>query len=252
MKLYAPFAKVDAEQRLVAGYASTEALDSQNEIVTRAALAKALQPYMKFANIREMHGASAVGVAHEAELDDKGLYLSARIVDPLAWEKVRTGVYKGFSIGGHVTARDPAERHIITGLDLNEISIVDRPANPEALFDVWKADLSAGTLAKDGRRNSAEDQQHLDAAHDAIVAAGAHCPGCDGEKGTGIGDLAKRNEALASENTALKAELASFKARPEPMRGKVLALGKAEEVLPTGAAAARPSPYHDKWFTTRT
>ncbi len=246
MKLYAPFAKVDAEQRLVAGYASTEALDSQNEIVKREALHAALQPYMKFANIREMHGPSAVGVAHQAEMDDKGLYLSARIVDPLAWEKVRTGVYKGFSIGGRITARDPENPHVITGLDLNEISVVDRPANPEAVFDVWKVDL-----AKDGRRNSAEDQKHLNAAHDAVVAAGAECPGCEGGKAAGTDDLAKRNETLSGENAALKAELAELKARPEPMKGRILALGKGEEVQAAEAGPAVLPPHHDKWFTTR-
>ena len=41
-----------------------------------------------------MHSHSAVGVAHGAEMDDKGLYLSAHIVDPLAWQKVKAGVYK--------------------------------------------------------------------------------------------------------------------------------------------------------------
>jgi hypothetical protein len=53
------------------------------------------------------------------------------------------GVYKGFSIGGRITARDPADRNIITGLELSEISVVDRPANPEAVFDCWKRAASA-------------------------------------------------------------------------------------------------------------
>ena len=139
MRFYWPIAKVDAEQRMVWGYASTEALDEQGEIVKREALEAALGDYMRFANIREMHRPSAVGVAREATIDDKGLYLAARIVDDEAWEKVVQGVYKGFSIGGHVTARDPADRSVILGLALTEISVVDRPANPEAVFDCWKA-----------------------------------------------------------------------------------------------------------------
>src|SRR4051794_26916830 len=139
MKFYWPIAKVDAELRMVWGYASTETLDEQGEIVKREALEAALGDYMRFANIREMHQPSAVGVAKEATLDDRGLYLTAKIVDDEAWEKVVQGVYKGFSIGGCVTARDPASRNIITGLVLTEISVVDRPANPEAVFDCWKA-----------------------------------------------------------------------------------------------------------------
>ncbi|HEY1794912.1 MAG TPA: DUF6582 domain-containing protein [Stellaceae bacterium] len=140
MRIFAPLAKVDAALRMVWGYASTAAEDDQGETITRDALAAALDDYMKFANIREMHQLSAVGVAEEAAVDDKGLYVGARIVDPRAWEKVTGGVYKGYSIGGRVTKRHPADRSVITGLKLTEISLVDRPANPEAVFDCWKAE----------------------------------------------------------------------------------------------------------------
>jgi hypothetical protein len=139
MRFYWPITKIDAEQRMVWGYASTEALDEQGEIIKREALDAALGNYMRFANIREMHQPSAVGVAKEATLDEKGLYIAAKIIDDDAWEKVVQGVYKGFSIGGRVTARDPVDRNVIIGLTLTEISVVDRPANPEAVFDCWKA-----------------------------------------------------------------------------------------------------------------
>ena len=139
MKIYLPIAKVDAERREVWGYASTEARDDQGEIVKRDALVAALGDYMQFANIREMHQLSAVGVAKEAAIDDKGLYIGAKIVDDQAWQKVVEGVYKGYSIGGRITQRDPTDSKTITGLVLNEISLVDRPANPEAVFDYWKA-----------------------------------------------------------------------------------------------------------------
>jgi phage head maturation protease len=137
-KLYAEITKVDAALRLVSGYASTEALDSQNEIIRIEAISGALDDYMKFANIREMHQPSAVGIAEEASIDSKGLYLSVKVVDDNAWAKVVGKVYKGFSIGGRVTKRDPDDDSIITGLRLSEISLVDRPANPEALFEVFK------------------------------------------------------------------------------------------------------------------
>ncbi len=143
MKIYLPIAKVDAEKREVWGYASTEARDDQGEVVKREALVAALGDYMRFANIREMHQLSAVGVAREAAVDDRGLYVGARIVDDQAWQKVVEGVYKGYSIGGQITQRDPADYKTIIGLVLNEISLVDRPANPEAVFDYWKA---AGAL----------------------------------------------------------------------------------------------------------
>jgi phage head maturation protease len=142
MRLYGTIEKADAETRMVYGYASTEAVDASGETILKSAIEGALEDYLKFANIREMHQLSAVGTAEEATVDDKGLYLAAHIVDDAAWAKVTSGVYKGFSIGGKVLARDPLNKKTITKVALYEISIVDRPQNPEARFDVWKA---AGT-----------------------------------------------------------------------------------------------------------
>lgn len=138
IKKFAEITKVDDEQRLVYGYASTEAMDVQGEVVTKDALAKALPEYMRFANIREMHTASAVGVAKSAEIDDKGLYISAKVVDDNAWTKVKEGVYKGFSIGGKMLQK---VNDTITEMRLSEISLVDRPANPEAIIELWKSDM---------------------------------------------------------------------------------------------------------------
>jgi phage head maturation protease len=139
MHLYGPLIKIDREQRRIWGYASTQDVDSDGEIVLKSAIEAALDDYMKFANVREMHALSAVGTAEKASVDDKGLYITAKIVDDVAWKKVVEGVYKGFSIGGKVLARDPDNRKIITSVRLDEISIVDRPGNPKAVFDIWKA-----------------------------------------------------------------------------------------------------------------
>jgi HK97 family phage prohead protease len=150
MRLYGSLTKIDTEQRIVAGYASTEAVDAHGEIVTKAAIEAALEGYLEFSNVREMHQLSAVGVTEEASIDDRGLYIAAKITDDIAWGKVKSGTYKGFSIGGKTLARDPDNRKIITKIALNEISLVDRPSNPEARFDVWKAAglHDSGDLAK--------------------------------------------------------------------------------------------------------
>lgn len=139
MRLYGTIQKVDSEKRLVAGYASTEAVDAHGETVLKSAIEAALEDYLEFGNVREMHQLSAVGTTTEAEVDSKGLYIAAHIVDDAAWKKVTSGVYKGFSIGGKVLARDPKSKKTITKVRLDEISLVDRPSNPEARFDVWKA-----------------------------------------------------------------------------------------------------------------
>src|SRR5260370_8492209 len=91
MRFYWPIAKVDAEQRMVWGYASTEAEDDQGETVTREALTAALDDYMRFANIREMHQPSAVGVANEAAIDANGLYLAAKIANAHPHHKLPPG-----------------------------------------------------------------------------------------------------------------------------------------------------------------
>ena len=217
MEVFLPLEKFDSGQRLVYGYASTEARDSQGEIVTRAAIEAALPAYMEFANIREMHQLSAVGIVKSADLDDKGLRLEAKVVDDAAWEKVKEGVYKGLSIGGRVTKRDALNKSIITGVELNEISLVDRPANPEALIAAYKAagaeDVAdriakAASVAKAGARNSKADLARIQAMHDTSVELGAQCqgqgamagdPDQDGDDDSaGAGDSDGGDDALAA------------------------------------------------------
>lgn len=137
MKLFARIEKIDEEQRIVEGYATTEALDAQGEIVSKDAITNALPDYMKFGNIREMHQAKAAGVVQATQIDEKGLRIIGKIVDNDAWIKVKEKVYKGFSIGGKMLEK---VGDTITSLQLTEISLVDRPANPEALITLWKAD----------------------------------------------------------------------------------------------------------------
>ena len=147
MHLYGSIQKVDSEQRMVYGYASTETVDSSGEIVKKSAIEEALEDYLSWGNVREMHALSAVGKTVEASVDDIGLFIGAHIVDDAAWKKIKAGVYNGFSIGGKVLARDPKNRKIVTKVLLNEISIVDRPCNPDAKFDIWKAVGLSGVSA---------------------------------------------------------------------------------------------------------
>lgn len=146
MRFYGTLTKIDTEERTVAGYASTEAVDAQGEIVTKAAIEAALDDYLEFPTIRQMHQLDAVGKTIAATVDDRGLYVEAKIVDDAAWTKVTEGIFRGFSIGGKVLARDPKDKKTITKIRLDEISLVDRPSNAEAKFDIWKA---AGTEPAD-------------------------------------------------------------------------------------------------------
>ncbi len=136
IRFFIPLSKVDKEKRIVSGYASTPTKDMDGEIVTLDAIKKALPGYMNWRNIREMHRLSAVGTTEEAHVDKVGLYISAKIVDDAAWKKCLEGVYKGFSIGGRKLEKVGDE---ITEIELSEISVVDRPANPDAVFALAKS-----------------------------------------------------------------------------------------------------------------
>ena len=142
MRLYGEISKTEAQDDgtlKVEGFASSEAVDSDGEIVTAEAMKAALPDYMKFGAVREMHQSKAAGTAIEAAVQADGrTYFKAHIVDTEAVKKVNAGVYKGFSIGGKVTSRDELNKSTVTGLKLVEISLVDRPANQEAVFSLAK------------------------------------------------------------------------------------------------------------------
>jgi hypothetical protein len=150
MRLYGAIEKVEPQDDgtvRVHGIATSETVDDQGEIVRADAIRAALPDYMRFPALREMHQLSAAGTTLEAEVGDDGTTrIVAHVVDPVAVAKVKNQVYRGFSIGGRVTQRDVGNPKAITGLVLSEISLVDRPANPEAVYDCWKAAAISGTL----------------------------------------------------------------------------------------------------------
>jgi hypothetical protein len=94
-------------------------------------------------NIREQHGSVAAGVARELEEKADGFYIRAHVVDPTSVLKVKHGVLKGFSIGvrgARVVRDEKAIGGRIVGGTVVEVSLVDRPANPNAKLMLAKAD----------------------------------------------------------------------------------------------------------------
>lgn len=161
-QFFMPLSKIDEDKRIVYGYASTPTKDSDGEIVTLDAIKDALPGYMEYANVREMHALKAVGVTEEANIDDKGLFISAKIIDDDAWKKCREGVYKGFSIGGKKLSKTGNK---ITEIEMSEISVVDRPSNPDARFELAKSaktietvENAAGYLIKAKKFRSTESK----------------------------------------------------------------------------------------------
>lgn len=161
-RLYAEIAKSEAQDDgtiKVFGYASSGAEDSDGEIITPDAMKAALPDYMKFGAVREMHDAKkAAGTAIEAEVQEDGrTWFGAHVVDPIAVKKVAAGVYKGFSIGGKIVERDDLNKRLIKGINLVEVSLVDRPANPEAVFTLFKAEKVDGQPGDEGEGTEKND-----------------------------------------------------------------------------------------------
>lgn len=160
IRLYVPIVKIDKVARTVAGYATTETVDKQGEIVDYNASKAAFADWKGIGNIREMHEPVAVGKAIEIVPDDekKAVYVKAQISKGSedTWQKCLEGVLKGFSIGGNTLDKTVqiikdvdtnTDRQVtrITKYRLNELSLVDNPANPESTFTLVKR-ADDGTL----------------------------------------------------------------------------------------------------------
>lgn len=119
---------------MVYGKATDDSLDIDQQICDPTWLDRAMPDWFKTGgNIREQHSNIAAGVAKEYEKKSDGHYIHALVVDPISVKKVDAGVLKGFSIGikGPRIVRDEkaANGRIIDG-QIVEVSLVDRPANP--------------------------------------------------------------------------------------------------------------------------
>jgi len=137
---YFQFSKVDEKNRIVEGYASTEKVDSDGEVVEKGAMQEAMPEFMSLpggGNLRAMHQPIAAGKVLTDTHDNQGTFISAKVVDDNEWKKVLEKVYTGFSIAGRVVTK---VKNRITKLKLSEISLVDRPANPNATFSLIKFD----------------------------------------------------------------------------------------------------------------
>lgn len=163
------FDKIDVAKRTVEGFATLDNIDKTGEIVDFGASQLAFRDWM--GNIREMHGHTAVGKALSVEEREKdsangnkhrGMYVKAYISRGAndTWEKILDGTLGGFSIGGKVIEKRPEviktdndtyssmQVSRITKYRLGELSVVDNPANPLALFDKVNKSLSSTSLVK--------------------------------------------------------------------------------------------------------
>ena len=144
----------DPSHRIIKGYASTDALDREGQIVTKDAVGTALSQYLDVnPTLRADHKPPPIGKTILAKMDEKGLMIHARINKGYqaaedAWSAILQDAYNAFSIGGLVKeARRDFDKDLdanvtrITKLVISEISVTDAPANPECSFQVLHKSL---------------------------------------------------------------------------------------------------------------
>ncbi|WP_050420308.1 hypothetical protein [Bradyrhizobium tropiciagri] len=180
--LFLPLQKADAKQRTVSGIAVSEVADRSGEIFDYATSKPLFQTWSNEAhkasggkslgNVRGMHKHVAAGKLTSIDFNDRdrAIEVTAKIVDDAEWQKVESGVYTGFSIGGAYvrTWTDDSNLKRYTAQP-SEISLVDSPCVPSATFTMIK---------RDGSRELRQFQQHdpalvKAAAHAAAARAGA-------------------------------------------------------------------------------
>jgi len=150
-RLFVDITRVNKEERTVEGYATTESLDSFGTIIDLESVRACLPEFMRFPALREMHQPSAAGSVTAADPDSKGLYVVAKVVDDVAWNKVTENVYRGFSIGGGqdytirngqnigwTAKKDQRKGDKIALKRITEISLVDRPSNTDCTIDEYR------------------------------------------------------------------------------------------------------------------
>ncbi len=171
MRLFLPITKVDEERREVYGRAAQEVADKSNEIMDYESSRPNFEAWSdgirestggkSLGNVRAMHGKTAAGKVTALAFDDteKAVDIAVKVVDDDEWEKVKEGVYTGFSIGGAYARRwvDVAQPELTRyTANPSEISLVDNPAIPTATFSLIKM---GGSVVAQPFLHKAEDSK---------------------------------------------------------------------------------------------
>ena len=146
----------DDVNRLVKGFATVEIVDRQNEIVPIEAFTNAMLTYMKNGGIILYgHENKPVGKVVQWEVMNKDTEMvdvpaisivgiingDSKLADTV-WDKIKKHEITGFSIGGMRLESEFREHpvskqqvRVLKKLELNEISLVGIPANPQSLIE---------------------------------------------------------------------------------------------------------------------
>lgn len=148
---------VDEARREVGGLITCEQVDKDGETLNYARSKPHFEAWsdeasnatkgagqdVSYGNLREQHSKRTVGKFSEPlKFDDKEktIWGCAKVVDDDVWDKVRQGIYTGFSVGGSLDGPmiRSGKAKLITIIP-REVSLVDNPAVESAHFDFVRA-----------------------------------------------------------------------------------------------------------------
>lgn len=149
--------KVDATEQKIYLTATSEAKDAKNEIMDYAGSKAYFENWSdsfcqntggkSFGNVRLQHNIlTPIGkISDPLEFDDiaKTIKVVVKVLDASAWGMVEEGVLTGASIGGSLVGKrwyDPAMQAMRYIINPFELSLVDKPCNPDSRFIMIKAD----------------------------------------------------------------------------------------------------------------
>ena len=159
----------DSDERLIEGMANVEVKDLQGDYIPIDVMKRAMIKFMERSGaLNYRHTNHIIGKVLSFWVDEdksgrKGVKILAKIYndDELmdkAWDEIRKGELKGFSIGGVAKSRDGEE---LKEISIHEISVVEKPANPEALIESMTFAKGVDEMEKDGCKDRYMEGNHF-------------------------------------------------------------------------------------------
>ena len=179
--------KIDQSKRTVSGWATSEDLDRQGDVYPFKSAVASFTKAASWMGVREQHDPlKAIGRLDAWKADEDGkriwseVFISRSRDGEDTWTKVNEKILKGFSIAGRCTDFHWENGvRILDAVDLTELSLVDVPANPNALIvsvvklaDGAPGDASPGTVSDDIRKTANPQEARMTLTDALLEKAG--------------------------------------------------------------------------------
>lgn len=194
----------------VRGVATDSGLDADLQRCDSAWLKKAMPKWFEFGNVREQHSNIVAGKAVEMTEKNGEYSLEVKVVDKNSVAKLAADLFTGMSIGirnARLQKDASAPNGLIVGGDIVEVSLVDRPANPNARLVLAKSEdgekevvqveeLEEGIAEAEGDNGDGENKEPEIPAEPVVPPAEGEVPAKEEGEGEPAGDGEKSEKTL--------------------------------------------------------